>query len=778
MVREKGDSLLALESLPKEDRKLFSDFLDAMVASQVVNLLVRSNAPIEDLNQRGAYISIPVPLQVVQITGAIDEVMQSSHPEPMCIILQPAIDPGLPGHMSNERRVSNKRTRWLVEGLAPRESVRASNIIEATRASMTSALRASTERQVLDCLRSVAHHLNNQEPGYFHCEWVWDSRRLWIVQCDKALLSEGGDADKYLQTKGGSTPHFQVPQYLIHFTDAEAERWRKLTCPNVFHNLNLPVADVFVVTGDQWSSNDRTKIVTDINSMCDLCPVVVRCDISRSAKIDEIFLPTSPATRDSEKLIAFMDRVTTDFQAKGLKAEDWAFLLAFLVPARASAMVHAKPKAERVRIDSIWGFPDGLSFFPHDSSFYYSPDGRISEMLRYKGVCLMPHENGWGPEGIGAPFDWQSALNRSEVAIVAQWALKLADRLDSEVQLMVLARIGNKRGPESCLPWHYTTWQVPRYEESLRMLPPRSVLEVISSKEDITRLRNLQSSRSFRGYYIRPAAELLRDNAFLEDAARLAKDHSRPIYFEGSVLGHAYYVMARTGATVVPINEDEPREHGKHYDKLVRDKIPMVIHRAGGLARVRHVSQSEAQELLKQKLIEEGFEVLNATGKALIEELADTLEVIESLRNYSEIDADELARVRDEKRKKRGGFDHAVYLESTGLQSLRSRGEQEDRVPLFQFEHSVPHRRRSRGHSPVIEELPERKSSLFQMAISLVPPISGTEQPALIVAEALDATIEIWYSGSTVKVAISRRVTSESSNQLSLFPAILNDNKR
>lgn len=140
-----------------------------------------------------------------------------------------------------------------------------------------------------------------------------------------------------------------------------------------------------------------------------------------------------------------MDEVATRFATMSVAPDDWAFLPAFLVPARASAMVHARPKAERVRVDANWGFPDGLSFFPHDSWFYYPAEGRTSERRRFKGVCLMPDESGWIPRTIGSPFDWDAVLDESEVKTLAKWALQLADHLSSEVQLMALARIGNTR---------------------------------------------------------------------------------------------------------------------------------------------------------------------------------------------------------------------------------------------------------------------------------------------------------------------------------------------
>src|SRR5439155_25101728 len=176
-----------------------------------------------------------------------------------------------------------------------------------------------------------------------------------------------------------------------------------------------------------------------------------------------------PITNPTE-LFEYMDKQAKTFSGKGFKDSDWAFLLANLVPAHASAMVQAKPRSQVVKIDTIWGFPDGLLHFSHDSWFCYS-DGRVREHRRFKSLCLLPQAQDWAQCELGPPFDWKPVLSREEATTLAKWGLALAEALDAEVQFMALARIGGKRGPSACLPWHYTTWEVPNYSESLLALP-------------------------------------------------------------------------------------------------------------------------------------------------------------------------------------------------------------------------------------------------------------------------------------------------------------------
>ena len=69
----------------------------------------------------------------------------------------------------------------------------------------------------------------------------------------------------------------------------------------------------------------------------------------------------------------------------------------------------------------------------------------------------------------------------------------------------------------------------------------------------------------------------------------------------------------------------------KIYNKLVRDRIPEIIIGNGGKP-ITHVLSDEMYKVeLEKKLYEEYQEVIEATGNARIEELADMLEIIKAL---------------------------------------------------------------------------------------------------------------------------------------------------
>jgi predicted house-cleaning noncanonical NTP pyrophosphatase (MazG superfamily) len=112
----------------------------------------------------------------------------------------------------------------------------------------------------------------------------------------------------------------------------------------------------------------------------------------------------------------------------------------------------------------------------------------------------------------------------------------------------------------------------------------------------------------------------------------------------------------------------------KTYNKLVRDRM-IDIYKDDVAKRitatdysVRYLEPEETLELLKDKLLEESkevFEVYDQEDKTdLKEELADVIEVIDAILYHNGIELDEVLKIRDQKKAKRGGFEEGLYLES------------------------------------------------------------------------------------------------------------------
>lgn len=99
------------------------------------------------------------------------------------------------------------------------------------------------------------------------------------------------------------------------------------------------------------------------------------------------------------------------------------------------------------------------------------------------------------------------------------------------------------------------------------------------------------------------------------------------------------------------------------YNKLVRDQIPMIIEANGETPITRVLSDQEYKIELEKKLNEEYQEVLQASGKDRVEELADMIEVIKYLAQLENATLEDVIAVAQEKSSKRGAFNDKIFLE-------------------------------------------------------------------------------------------------------------------
>jgi predicted house-cleaning noncanonical NTP pyrophosphatase (MazG superfamily) len=753
-----------LTQLPLKDRSIVQRFLE-IAADAGSRILVRSNSPRElGFSSRGAFRSIPATAVQDDLLTAVDQVFRQS--SDLFAVVQLAIEPGLPGHMSNERRVTPRRSLWLIEDSDGRFRQERIEALKSHEPPLS--LLATTESELLQVLRQMAAYLQSLGDGYFHCEWIWNRSQTWIVQADSVPLpSSDLPTNRYLRGADLWPLKFRPEWFgLRHFSTVEAGKWRKLRRPRTFAKCGLPTADVYLLSGDDWKNGGgarNAELARDLENFCQHL-VVVRCDVN-----DENYtlLPTSPPSRDPAVLLKFMEQT---FESKSVADSDWAFLLANLVPARVSAMVQAFPSAERVRVDALWGFPDGLLHFPHDSYFFSPNDGRFEKTVNFKGLCLLFEDGAWTYSEIGRPEDWESTLSNDEVETLSKWALLLAKELNQQVQLMALARIGGLRGPNACLPWHYTNFVIPSYTESARKLPMTKELRLLTSFEDLNSA--FASESTVQAYVLRPNPSLLRDTEFLTAVGQFVAQHNTPLYFEGSLLGHSYYVLSNAGAHVVPI-VDEPQAEAKPYYKLVRDEIPTIIQRAGGLARLRTLTKQDARVFLARKLLEEAMEVWAARESDEIGgELADVLEVLDALREQCGIPSDKVNTIREKKRKSRGGFEKLIYLEETRpgtLDATRKPG-----AGLALFADDQPWEGKSGPTQPLelqAEEFTD-DSTVFRFGISLLPPVKAASAINEIAVLTKNYTVSAAYEKDRVILTVARKKHKRPPNQLMLFEDI------
>ena len=96
------------------------------------------------------------------------------------------------------------------------------------------------------------------------------------------------------------------------------------------------------------------------------------------------------------------------------------------------------------------------------------------------------------------------------------------------------------------------------------------------------------------------------------------------------------------------------------YNKLVRDKIPEIIENDGKTCTCSILSDEEYLKKLDEKLGEELAEYQESKS---MEELADLLEVMRAVAAARGSSMEEVEKIRQEKARKRGGFEKKILLE-------------------------------------------------------------------------------------------------------------------
>lgn len=98
------------------------------------------------------------------------------------------------------------------------------------------------------------------------------------------------------------------------------------------------------------------------------------------------------------------------------------------------------------------------------------------------------------------------------------------------------------------------------------------------------------------------------------------------------------------------------------YNKLIRDKIPLIIAAKGQTSKTHVADDAEYAAKLREKLSEEVQEFLKDNS---VEELADILEVVYALSENLGTDAAALEMLRTKKAEERGGFKKRLILDAS-----------------------------------------------------------------------------------------------------------------
>lgn len=102
----------------------------------------------------------------------------------------------------------------------------------------------------------------------------------------------------------------------------------------------------------------------------------------------------------------------------------------------------------------------------------------------------------------------------------------------------------------------------------------------------------------------------------------------------------------------------------KTYNKLIRDKIPEIIKKNEAIPKISVLNDDQFKSALKEKLIEEAKELLEAkTNEEILNELSDAFQLLESIALNNNTTLAEVEKQKEKKKAERGGFDKKLFLE-------------------------------------------------------------------------------------------------------------------
>lgn len=731
-------------------------------------VLVRSSAVEESMGRRGALDSLRSSNDARDVARAMKRIAADlpvrARPT-LAFVVQTWIPNAALGHLSNERRVSQDRRSWLCEAELP---VAAADRIFRFR--VDSSARFSEDptcgsfEELAETLRGVARVLGGGGER-LHLEWVWDGRRLWLVQCDHDTTPDGAPPGSAWRR----APASSIEQPLTIFSEIthEPSPFPKANHVRLFRHLGLPHGDVRVLAGtDQVrelaEGHISTALEADLRALISE-PVVVRTDVRSESVRPEVLSRRTDTCLTLHQLQDFLIRTARASLNAHSDPGDVAFLAHRFLLGRAGAFAYAQPGDARVLVDATWGIPDSLLFHPHDSYRVHTDTGGVERYVRCKTDFIDVDARGrWRSRVAGRPWDWKPTLEDEDARCLADMTRRIADEVDEPVEVMFF--VAACRDRSSLVPWFYRSSE--RLISDLEAAPGFYIGEKVpitghQDLEAVDRRLGAEPEPRRLTLTLRPSVALLRSKPFISAVADLARRRSLPVELEGSQLSHAYYLLDDAGVAVRAVNPWRAPERRQAFGKLVRDLIPVRIERRGELPTIYHADKRELADLVRAKLVEEALELYwEAAPAAVVEEMADLLELLRTTADVYKVRFKDVESTANRKRAERGGFEAGVVLVETRRAPAGPRIG--SAPPLLEERDSRAGRRPFSARRRVLR-LPGRR-----LVLPLVPPTGWTRGASRSVVLDADEEVAVTYGKDAVVIQVRPRVGGPAANQLPL----------
>jgi predicted house-cleaning noncanonical NTP pyrophosphatase (MazG superfamily) len=686
--------VIASEAVPAaNDEGFFKLCREALKQSALApEVIVRSSGVAETMQHRGRLVSevcsaADVPTVVQRLARAVE----TDHTDHVHWVVQANVKPSRQGHLSNERRLSYEPRDWVleVEQQDQRPGYTSPIAIRTWRdGSLQSAteLRCGSEAQIALQLKSVSVWAL-QFGRRMHFEWVWTGSRLWIVQADLADTNVGVDPHSLLPTEiPAITPAMLA--VVVPATSEQLSRYGKLRNVQLYAQLGYAMPQFYMLESESilqsvLHGHVPAELASDLEELTKR-PLIIRTDGSAIPADKREMLPRSDELRSAADAVKWL---TTDFRnrvlAAHLETAGLCLIAHHFIPSIASAWARAEPKKRMVRIESLWGLPEGLYWYSHDTFEVDSDTGGFTDRRRYKGTFVASDSEGrWIPMTTAAPFDWRRSIRRTEwIREIASTTRTIADRAGYSVSVMWLVDNDSRVTSHRVLPWFHSKSALsgaPKAAPRKKLTTARD--QTVQNRSDWEHTKTqIAAGRHIERLIVAPVdPDLIRDQQFVEELATAAARHQIVIELAGGVLSHAYYVLTRHGAQVECVDLFGTDPEIREFNKLVRDKIPRSIQARGEDVAVVSLKGDAYLAALRQKLVEEAYEALDARGGGeIVAELADVQEVVRAISHALQIPFSQVEEEREDKRLKKGGFERGVMLTTTSTPYSLSREETE-----------------------------------------------------------------------------------------------------
>ncbi len=708
--------VISSEALLLSDDKLqpIIDDCNRLVIRGAGRLQIRSSGREETMQERGRLLTKTCfPNQVVPTIRELVEELKNAGIVGVHWIVQKHVGALSSGHLSNERRVSREQRDWLAEfdvhgsqpGLITTIGVR---FWRNDRETIAQPLLCSSQTGITLRLRDVTQWATSL-PNRAHLEWVWSGRDVSVVQCDLAEPTAGTDPH---DVRPSDIPEVSLPalRCFRRAEEADFQRFRKLRNARLYRTLGYDMPAFYVIDdpATMWA------VVSDgipqqlENDLCELTkrPLIIRTDGLTIPEGKREMLPRSEGLGTTNEAKAWLaDRFRMEVTRLGIADASLCLIAHHFIPSSAAAWAFAEPNKRAVRIESLWGVPEGLYWYSHDTfeidtgDTKLPPDSskfRIHKKLRYKGTFVAPDmTNRWITYQTAPSCDWTPSIEKSTwIEEIALTTRRISEVEQSPVIVMWFVDNDTRATKHSVLPWYHARAEIDRPKAAPRRKLTTSPEVTIKRRSDWESLREqVRGGKRMERVTLQPAdPELIRNQDFARNLAEFAAKNRIVVELAGGILSHAYYQLKRHGADVECIDLFGADEDKAEFNKVVRDKVPGMIEAKGEGVEVVTLQGEALVEALRRKLVEESFEALDAkTGDDLIAELADALEVIEAIAHHLDVPFAQLQAEQNEKRARRGAFSRGIMLRATSNpHSLAEKGPAADSPGLGETLSNAP----------------------------------------------------------------------------------------